>query len=78
MEKVLVVEDDATWQGIHKRGLEHLLGQGSVDVVVSYDVALSVLNQNYAAYVVDGEFPRRSGLKPEPLGVQLAKEVFLK
>ena len=75
MEKVLVVEDDPTWQGIHKRRLEHLLGVGSVDVEDNYDVALPMLTQSYAAYIVDGEFPRLQGGKAELLGIQFAREI---
>ncbi len=76
MEKVLVVEDDSTWQRLHKRRLEQFLGEGYVDVADSYDVALSMLNQSYAAYIVDGEFPRSQGGTPKPWGVPFAQEIY--
>ena len=76
MERVLIVEDDPIWQGVHKRGLEHLLGVGSVDVVDNYDAALSMLTQSYAAYVIDGEFPKSPGEAASQLGVPLAQEIY--
>ena len=75
MEKVLVVEDTPTWQEIHKSRLERLLGVDSVDIADNYDVALSMLTQSYAAYIVDGEFPRSQGGKAGPLGIQFAREI---
>lgn len=76
MAKALVVEDDPNWQGINKRSLEGIMGEGNVDIVASYEEAISLLSSKlvYDAYVLDGEFPRTSG-DPEPLGIPLAKEI---
>ena len=73
---ILVVEDDPMWQARHRRKLEAIVGQGNVTLADSYDAVLSHLSsKEFDAYVIDGEFPRTIGQKPEPLGIDLAKYI---
>lgn len=76
MERALVVEDAEEWQNFHCGLLEPILGKGSVDVVDNYDDAISMLDQDYKAYILDVQFPKHRFGKPQLLGVKLAQEIM--
>ena len=75
MPKVLIVEDDSSWQRIHRTALERILEKSDIVVVSSYEDATSRLVVEYAAYILDGEFPRQQGQTPQRLGIGLAEEI---
>lgn len=76
MERVLVVEDTEKWQNFHRGLLEPILGKENVDVVANYEDALSLLDRDYQAYILDVQFPRHQFGRLQLLGVQLAQEIM--
>lgn len=76
MERALVVEDTEKWQNFYRELLEPILGEGNVDIVASYDDAISMLGRDYKAYILDVQFPRHRFGRPQLLGVQLAQEII--
>jgi len=79
MAKVLVVEDEESWSGIYQRRLGHVLGEENVTIVRDDAAARAQLEKMiFDAYVLDGEFPRAPGQRPEPLGVPLARDISSK
>ncbi|MBU3913381.1 MAG: hypothetical protein KKE50_04790 [Nanoarchaeota archaeon] len=75
MVRALVVEDHDKWQKFHKNCLESILGKGSVDIANNYEDAISMLNQDYGVYIIDGQFLRCPDGDLQVLGIQLAKEI---
>lgn len=77
MAIALIVDDEKTWQGIHQRKLEGIIGEGNVDTASNYNDASNLLEaNNYDLYVIDGEFPRNQGLKAESLGLEFAAQIL--
>ena len=72
MDRVLLVEDKLVWQIMQNERLERIVGEGNVDIAGCYDAAVSMLSKPYAAYILDGEFPRSIEREPEKLGIELA------
>lgn len=75
MTRVLVVEDHNKWQELYKNCLESILGKGNVDIVDNYDDAISMLNQDYGVYIIDGQFLNHSDGDLQLLGILLSKEI---
>lgn len=76
MAKILVVEDHNYWQDWYKENLGDIVGKENVNIVDNLNSAINCILQNvYDAYILDGAFPKESGLKSEQLGIKLAKEI---
>lgn len=76
MAKVLVVEDGESWVDIYQRQLGRVLGRDNVTIVSNYaDARIELEEMVFDAYVLDGEFPRAPGSKPEPLGIPLVQDI---
>jgi len=76
--RILLAEDDSTWQGILKSVLEDLVGSDSVDLAATWVEAKGFLagGDEYLAYVLDGEEGKRPNAKP--FGIPLARQIIEK
>ena len=75
MLNILLVEDSPLLQPRLKQSLEESLKGVNVDIAGNYTDALSMLTQEYQAYVIDGSFPMNTGGEVEKLGLKLAEEI---
>ncbi|HLE07598.1 MAG TPA: response regulator [archaeon] len=77
MPRILIVEDDDTFQRVYKEMLGPLVGgKGNVDIAGDYETAISMLDRNvYDAHVLDGNFPRNSQSGAQRLGIEMANEI---
>ncbi len=76
MPRVLIVEDKRNFQWTYRKLFEGVVGEGNVDVAGDYATALSFLDREYAAYILDGQFPRERGSREcERLGIELAWKI---
>ncbi|MBI4452159.1 hypothetical protein HY637_01900 [Candidatus Woesearchaeota archaeon] len=74
MLEILAVEDAENWQEFY-RGLGQELQVG-VQVTDNLEEALAkIAEQRFAAYILDGSFPRTKGGAAEQLWVELAERI---
>ena len=73
MPKILVVGDANVY-----RDLERILGERDVEFADTYIWALKISNRSYDNFIIAGWLPKFENQSPQPLGVQLAKEISKK